>query len=138
MRLPSTEVTSMPTMRALARIGTILLLTGCATVPASKPIASFQEIAGTWEGRYVQPSGELGPRWEHTIREDGQLRFTRSELPVDGTRQLTLRDGRAVYDSLFWSGTLTLQDVGGRRVLKDVAVQKRNGAVFTGEFNLRP
>ena len=65
MGLLSTEVTSLPTMRALV---------------------------GTWEGRYVH----------------------------------------------VWSGTLTLQDVGGRRVLKDVAVQKRNGAVFTGEFNLKP
>jgi hypothetical protein len=133
----ATEVTSMLTIRRLALVGTILLLTGCATVPPSKPIATFQDIAGTWEGRYLQPSGELGPRWEHTIREDGQLRFTRFELPVDGTRQLSLRDGKAVYDSLFWSGTLTLQEVEGRRILTDVAIQKRNGAVFTGEFSLK-
>jgi hypothetical protein len=47
----ATEVTSMLTIRRLALVGTILLLTGCATVPPSKPIATFQDIAGTWEGR---------------------------------------------------------------------------------------
>ena len=113
-----------------------MIATGCATVAPAKPIVTFGEIAGTWEGRYVSPSGELGPRWEHTIREDGQMRFRRFELPIDGTRQLQLRDGKAVYDSMFWSGALTLHEVKGRRILKDVAIQKRNGAVFTGEFTL--
>jgi len=42
-----------------------------------------------------------------------------------------------VYDSMFWSGVLTLDEVKGRRILKDVAIQKRNGAVFTGEFTLK-
>jgi hypothetical protein len=42
-----------------------------------------------------------------------------------------------VYDSLFWSGALTLHEVEGRRILKDVATQKRNGVVFTGEFTLK-
>jgi hypothetical protein len=127
----------MLTMRVLAVVGLIMIATGCATVPPAKPIATFREIAGTWEGQYVLPSGELGPRWEHTIREDGQLRFKRFELPIDGTRQLQLRDGKAVYDSMFWSGMLTLHEIEGRRILKDFAIQKRNGAVFTGEFTLK-
>jgi hypothetical protein len=127
----------MLTMRFVAAAGFIMMLTGCATVPPAKPIATFREIAGTWEGQYVLPSGELGPRWEHTIREDGQLRFKRFELPVEGTRQLQFCDGKVVYDSLFWSGTLTLHEAEGRRILKDVATQKRNGAVFTGEFALK-
>lgn len=127
----------MLTMRFIAVIGLSIIATGCATVAATKPIATFREIAGTWEGQYVLPSGELGPRWEHTIREDGQIRFKRFELPIDGTRQLQLRDGKVVYDSMFWSGTLTLHEVEGRRILKDVAIQKRNGAVFTGEFTLK-
>jgi hypothetical protein len=37
---------------------------------------------------------------------------------------------------MFWSGVLTLHEVDGRHILKDVAIQKRNGAVFTGEFAL--
>jgi len=127
----------MLTMRFIAVIGLTLIATGCATVAPAKPIGTFREIAGTWEGQYVLPSGELGPRWEHTIREDGQIRFKRFELPIEGTRQLQLRDGKVVYDSMFWSGTLTLHEVGGRRILKDVAIQKRNGAVFTGEFTLK-
>ncbi len=128
----------MLTMRFLAVVGLIMMLTGCATVPPAKPIVTFREIAGTWKGQYVLPSGELGPRWEHTIREDGQMRFKRFELPVEGTRQLQLCDGKVVYDdSLFWSGALTLHEVEGRRILKDVATQKRSGAVFTGEFNLK-
>jgi hypothetical protein len=127
----------MLTLRFLAVVGLIMMLTGCATAPPAKPIVTFREIAGTWEGQYALPSGELGPRWEHTIREDGQMRFKRFELPVDGTRQLQLRDGKVVYDSLFWSGALTLHEVEGRRILKDVATQKRSGAVFTGEFNLK-
>ena len=44
---------------------------------------------------------------------------------------------RLCTPSLFWSGALTLHEVEGRRILKDVATQKRNGAVFTGEFNLK-
>ena len=127
----------MLTMRFIAVIGLTLIATGCATVAPATPIGTFREIAGTWEGQYVLPSGELGPRWEHTIREDGQLRFKRFELPIDGTRQLQLRDGKVVYDSMFWSGTLTLHEVVGHRILKDVAIQKRNGAVFTGEFTLK-
>jgi len=38
---------------------------------------------------------------------------------------------------MFWSGGFTLHEVEGRRILKDVAIQKRNGAVFTGEFTLK-
>jgi hypothetical protein len=38
---------------------------------------------------------------------------------------------------MFWTGTLTLHEVEGRRILKDVAIQKRNGAVFNGEFALK-
>ena len=127
----------MLTMRFVALIGLIISAIGCATVAPAKPIATFREIAGTWEGQYVLPSGELGPLWEHTIREDGQLRFRRFELPIDGARQLELREGKAVYDSMFWSGTLTLHEVEGRRILKDVAIQKRSGAVFTGQFTLK-
>jgi len=42
-----------------------------------------------------------------------------------------------VYDnSVFWSGVLTLHEVDGRHILKNVAIQKRNGAIFTGEFGL--
>ena len=127
----------MLTLRFVAVVGLIMVLVGCATALSTKPIASFSELAGTWEGRYVLPSGELGPLWEYTIREDGQMRFKRSELPVEGTRQLRLRDGRVVYDdSMFWSGVLTLHEVDGRHILKDVAIQKRNGAIFTGEFAL--
>ena len=65
------EATSMLTMRYVAVVGLIMVLAGCATVPPAKRIAAFREIAGTWEGQYVLPSGQLGPRWEHTIREDG-------------------------------------------------------------------
>ena len=127
----------MLTMRYVAVVGLIMVLAGCATVPPAKPIAAFREIAGTWEGQYVLPSGQLGPRWEHTIREDGQIRFKRFDPPVEGTRQLQLCDGKAVYDSLFWSGALTLHEGEGRRILKDVATQKRSGEVSKGEFILR-
>jgi hypothetical protein len=45
--------------------------------------------------------------------------------------------GRVVYDdSMFWRGVLTLHEVDGRHILKDVAIQKRNGAISTGEFAL--
>ena len=98
-------------MRSIAVIALIMITTGCATVSPAKPIATFSEIAGTWEGRF--------------------------ELPIDGTWQLRLRDGTVAYDSMFWSGTLTLHEVEGRRILRDVAIQKRNGAVFTGEFTLK-
>jgi len=127
---------SMLTLRYLTVVGLFMVLVGCAAPPA-KPIATFSEIAGTWEGQYVLPSGDLGPFWEQTIQEDGQMRFKRFELPVEGTRQLQLQDGKVVYDSMFWSGVLTLHEVKGRRILKDVAIQKRNGAVFTGEFTLK-
>jgi len=126
----------MLTLRYLTVVGLFMVLVGCAAPPA-KPIATFSEIAGTWEGKYVLPSGDLGPLWEQTIQEDGQMRFKRFELPVEGTRQLQLQDGKVVYDSMFWSGVLTLHEVKGRRILKDVAIQKRNGAVFTGEFTLK-
>ena len=126
----------MLTLRYLTVVGLFMVLVGCAASPA-KPIATFSEIAGTWEGQYVLPSGDLGPLWEQTIQEDGQMRFKRFELPVEGTQQLQLRDGRVVYDSMFWSGVLNLHEAEGRRVLKDVAIQKRNGAVFTGEFTLK-
>jgi len=132
------EAMSMLTLRFVAVVGLMMVLVGCTTAPRAKPTASFRELAGTWEGRYVLPSGELGPLWEYTIREDGQMRFKRFELPVEGTRQLQLRDGRVVYDdSMFSSGVLTLHEVEGRHILQDVAIQKRNGAVFTGEFALR-
>jgi len=127
---------SMLTLRYLTVVGLFVVLVGCAAPPA-KPIATFSEIAGTWEGQYVLPSGDLGPLWEQTIQEDGQMRFKRFELPVEGTRQLQLQDGKVVYDSMFWSGVLTLHEVKGRRILKDVAIQKRNGAVFAGEFTLK-
>ena len=128
----------MLTLRFGAVVGLITVLVGCATAPPAKSIASFTELAGTWEGRYVLPSRELGPLWEYTIREDGQVRFKRFEPPVEGTRQLQLRDGRVVYvDSMFWSRVLTLHEVEGRHILKDVTIRKRNGAVFTGEFTLK-
>ena len=127
----------MLTMRSIAVLGLIMVAAACRTATPQKPIATFAEIAGTWEGQYVLPSGELGPRWEHTIREDGQLHFRRFELPIDGMRQLQLRNGMVVYDSMFWSGTITLHEVGGRRILKDIAIQRRNGAVFTGEFTAK-
>src|SRR5215470_6574825 len=92
------EAMSMLTLRFVAVVGLMMVLVGCTTAPRAKPTASFRELAGTWEGRYVLPSGELGPLWEYTIREDGQVRFKRFELPVEGTRQLQLRDGRVVYD----------------------------------------
>ena len=126
------------TLRFVAVAGLMIVLVGCGTAPPAKPIASFRELTGTWEGQYVLPSGELGPLWQYTIREEGQMRFKRSELPVEGTRQLQLRDGRVLYDdSMFWSGVLTLHEVEGRHILKDVAIQKRSGAVFTGEFTLK-
>ena len=62
----------MLTMRSVAVIGLIMVATGCRAATPGKSIAAFAEIAGTWEGQYVLPSGELGPRWEHTIREDSQ------------------------------------------------------------------
>jgi hypothetical protein len=43
-------------------------------------------------------------------------------------------EGQYLYDSLFWSGALTLHEEEGRRILKDVATQKRNSEVFKGEF----
>ena len=128
----------MLTLRFVAVAGLMIVLVGCGTAPPAKPIASFRELTGTWEGQYVLLSGELGPLWQYTIREEGQMRFKRSELPVEGTRQLQLRDGRVLYDdSMFWSGVLTLHEVEGRHILKDVAIQKRSGAVFTGEFTLK-
>jgi len=42
----------------------------------------------------------------------------------------------SIESSMFWSGVLTLHEVDGRHILKNVAIQKRNGAVFTGEFAL--
>jgi len=38
---------------------------------------------------------------------------------------------------MFWSGVLTLHEVDGQHILKDVAIQKRNGAVLTGELTLK-
>lgn len=84
------DATSMLTMRYVAGVGFILVLAGFAMDPPAKPIAAFREIAGTWEGHYVLPSGQLGPRWEHAIREDGQLRFKRVDPPVEGMRPLQL------------------------------------------------
>jgi len=43
-----------------------------------------------------------------------------------------------VYDdSMFRSRVLTQHEVEGRHILKDVAIQKRNGAAFTGELTLK-
>src|SRR5215813_15188217 len=59
------EAMNMLTLRFVAVVGLIMVLVGCATAPPAKPTASFRELAGTWEGRYVLPSGELGPLWEY-------------------------------------------------------------------------
>src|SRR5688572_16363332 len=98
-------------------------LVACATLPPVVPIRGLQSIEGSWKGYGGTEQRGLGPL-QMTIRRDGSLELC---LPGKGTRrrgQARVADGRVLFETAEATGTMTLREGAGRRVLLGVTKGK--------------
>jgi hypothetical protein len=108
------------------------LVTGCASLPPSRPIDAAASLAGTWRGRM---SGTLGNAPVIlTIQDDGSYR---GMLYVEPTYKevrgaiTVVPWAQARYDGTHGSGRVTLHERDGRRVLRFVNDGGGGGAELT-------
>jgi len=119
--------------------GALLFLALAAPgVTAAQPAAlvpDLKSIAGKWSGIGQSSLGTNALDW--TIKEDGTVEFVAATPsgPRTGVAKMSVKDGKFFYESGTSSGTVTLHEDGGRRVLKYDAVFKqdnsRGGAELT-------
>jgi hypothetical protein len=101
---------------------TILGCGGVQSQPSSRvvPISGFDEIAGKWEGLSKRvPDMRDHARVLLIIRQKGYFNFVsnRETGLLLGTGTLTMQDGRAFGKTDAGTGTFTLHDRAGKRVL---------------------
>jgi hypothetical protein len=122
----------MPDARIASFLGVVLLLVlafadpGVATAQPTKADLDVKSIAGKWTGTGHSSAGTNPLEW--TIKEDGTVQVVvgTPSGPRTGVARMSVKDGALFYESGTSSGTVTLHEEGGRRVLKYEAVMKRD------------
>jgi hypothetical protein len=109
----------------------LLLILSSATgafAQAAKPAPDVTTIVGKWSGTGQSAAGNNPLEW--TIKEDGTVEVvaTTPRGTVTGVARMSSKDGKFFYESASSSGPVTLQEDGGRRVLKYEAVFKRDNS----------
>jgi hypothetical protein len=101
---------------------------GIAKAQAPKAAPDLKSIAGKWSGTGQSSLGTNPLEW--TIKEDGTVEVVAGTPsgPRTGFGKMSVKDGKLFYESGSSSGTVTLQEEGGRRVLKYDAVFKRDNS----------
>jgi len=109
----------------------LLLILASATAAfaqAAKSAPDIKTIVGKWSGTGQSAAGNNPLEW--TIKEDGTVDVV-AVTPrgtVIGIARMSVKDGKFFYESGTSSGPVTLQEDGGRRVLKYEAVFKRDNS----------
>jgi hypothetical protein len=96
-------------------------------LPPAKPLRGedLKSLAGTWHGYYRDDKGFEIPV-EMVVREDGSFQTTEGDPPRNRVRgSLAVRDGQLVYSRGNETGTLTLHEMGGTRILQGSVGGKR-------------
>ena len=108
---------------------------GIATAQAPKAAPDLKSIAGKWSGTGHSSLGTNPLEW--TIKEAGTVDVVAGTPsgPRTGVGKVSVRDGKLFYESGSSSGTVTLQEDGGRRVLKYDAVFKRDNSPGGAELS---
>lgn len=117
--LDAMATTKWRRLRVILLVGAAVA--GCAaSLPPVKPVQDFKAIAGRWQGTWTGPPGTFAQAW--TIKEDGSWEIVTSS-PILGNTHfegvLRLREGKIIWLSRTSgrSGTMTLHEADGRRVL---------------------
>src|SRR6266851_7105653 len=121
-------------MRKLVAIVSAMLLVALTTAPAladSLTVSDVRELAGTWEGYARDDSGTSTTPTTWTIREDGT--YT-SVWTTNTEGRIQLVGGRLIYESGLTSGTLMLEQRGGRQLLLLTGKSKSDNQTITIEF----
>lgn len=114
-------------------MGMLFTAVGCATAPPAKPVASLPQIAGKWEGTVTAGTGMAYIK-NMVIRPDGTWEM---EIPGgnpprhDGTVQLVDGKLRSRSNTTGNSGTWTLYEGDGKRMLKTISDDGRVSAELT-------
>jgi hypothetical protein len=97
-------------------VGLVVLAAACASLPPAKNVTSVADVAGKWAGTGWGPRGS-GPV-TMTINPDGT--YTAVVPSGTFTGKITLTNGklRSLGDQSKASGTFTLHEGEGRRVLR--------------------
>jgi len=101
---------------------------GVSTAQPAKAVPDLKSIAGKWSGTGHSSLGTNPLEW--TIKEDGTVDVIAGTPsgPRTGVGKVSVKDGKIFYESGSSSGTVTLHENGGRRVLKYEAVFKRDNS----------
>jgi len=106
----------------------VLAIATAAFAQAAKPAPDLKTIVGKWSGTGQSVAGNNPLEW--TIKEDGTVEVVAGTPrgTVTGVGRMSVKDGKFFYESGSSSGSVTLQEDGGRRVLKYEAVFKRDNS----------
>jgi hypothetical protein len=101
---------------------------GIATAQSPKPEPDLKGIVGKWSGTGHSARGTNPLEW--TIKEDGTVDVVAGTPggPVTGVARMSVKDGNFFYESGSSSGPVTVQEDGGRRVLRYEAQFKRDNS----------
>ncbi len=113
---------------ALLFLALALSAPSVTTAQPTTPTPDLKSIAGKWSGTGQSSLGNNPLDW--TIKEDGTVEVVAGTPrgPVTGRARISVKDGKFFYESGTSSGPVTLQEEGGRRVLKYEAVFKRDNS----------
>ena len=110
-----------------------------ATLPPVRELApgEVKVLAGAWRGFYRNPDSIEIPA-QLVVREDGSFEAIEGEPVRNRFRgNLQIREGRVTYSSRSDTGTLTLHEAGGRRMLLGSASGQRTGSPGTPPTTFR-
>ena len=109
--------------RRMTITGTLILLaTACASLPPAKPIMDGGVLVGVWKGTLLTPGASHD--YTFTIKDDGTYLGTSPTLrpsTTDGTWRVVDRKAAWRSNATGRTGTLTLHEGDGRRVLRLVS-----------------
>jgi hypothetical protein len=111
-----------------AALALTLICAMIASAQSTKPVPDLKSIAGTWKGTGHSPTGTNPLEW--TIKEDGTVEVIVGAAGAArrGVAKMSIKDGQLFYESGTSSGSVTLEENSGRRVLKYEAVFKRDNS----------
>jgi hypothetical protein len=113
---------------AVAVLVCSLACTMVAFAQSAKAVPELKSIAGKWSGTGHSPQGTNRLEWD--VKEDGTVEVSvgTPSGPRTGWAKLSIKDGKLFYESGTSSGPVTIEESGGRRVLRYDAVFKRDSA----------